>query len=238
MRRGVARLRGLADGTVGSWPQVSVATDRIQRLLDAAGTTYADEAGIRLEDKPAPLYQLLVLATLLSTRINAEIAVAAARELRAAGYRTPSAMLAASWQDRVDALGRAHYRRYDESTATRLAESATFVQDRYAGDLRRLAEAAGGVSRVSRVARAAELLQEFPGIGPVGADIFLREVQAVWTWVAPYLGDRAAKATAEFGVPHTARGLARAAGTSNLARIAAASIRASLDKDIREQVSS
>ena len=33
-------------------------------LLKRYGRTYADEAGIRLADKPAPLYQLLVLATL------------------------------------------------------------------------------------------------------------------------------------------------------------------------------
>jgi hypothetical protein len=38
-------------------------------LLEQLGSTYASEAGIRLADKPAPLYQLLVLATLLSARI-------------------------------------------------------------------------------------------------------------------------------------------------------------------------
>ena len=33
-------------------------------LLERYGRTYAEEAGIRLADKPAPLYQLLVLAAL------------------------------------------------------------------------------------------------------------------------------------------------------------------------------
>ena len=65
-------------------------------LLEKQGRTFADEAGIKLADKPAPLYQLLVLSTLLSARITSSIAVAAARELFAAGYRTPRAMLAAS----------------------------------------------------------------------------------------------------------------------------------------------
>ena len=32
---------------------------RVQRLLEVAGTTYADEAGIRINDKPMPLFQLL-----------------------------------------------------------------------------------------------------------------------------------------------------------------------------------
>jgi hypothetical protein len=47
-------------------------------LLDRYGRSYAADAGIRLADKPGPLYQLLVLATLLSARISADVAVAAA----------------------------------------------------------------------------------------------------------------------------------------------------------------
>lgn len=37
-------------------------------LLDEHGTTYAQQAGIDLADRPAPLFQLLVLANLLSAR--------------------------------------------------------------------------------------------------------------------------------------------------------------------------
>lgn len=104
-------------------------------LLDRFGRTYAEEAGIRLADKPAPLYQLLVLTTLLSARISADVAVAAARELFAAGYGTPQRMRQASWQDRVDALGRGHYRRYDERTATILGDAAGYLMERWHGDL-------------------------------------------------------------------------------------------------------
>ena len=105
-------------------------------LLDRQGRTFAEEAGIALADKPGPLYQLLVLATLLSARISGSVAVAAARELFAAGHRSPRAMLEASWQDRVDALGRGHYRRYDERTATMLGDGAQLCLDRWRGDLR------------------------------------------------------------------------------------------------------
>jgi hypothetical protein len=83
----------------------------IRSLLSRLGRTYAQDAGMHLADRPAPLYQLLVLATLLSTRISSDIALAAARELFTAGDRTPAAMSRASWQDRADALGRGHYRR-------------------------------------------------------------------------------------------------------------------------------
>ncbi|MEU6134871.1 hypothetical protein [Nocardioides sp. NPDC047086] len=81
----------------------------VRRLLDAGGTTYAEEAGIRLRDKPSPLYRLLVLAMLSSTRISTDIAVAAAWELSAAGWRTPQRLLDSTWQQRVDALGRARH---------------------------------------------------------------------------------------------------------------------------------
>ena len=108
--------------------------------------TYAEEAGIRLADRPGPLYQLLVLAMLLSARISADIAVAAARELFAAGYRSPKAMGRAGWQERVDALGRGHYRRYDERSATMLGDGADLLSSRWHGDLSRLRDDAGDLA--------------------------------------------------------------------------------------------
>jgi hypothetical protein len=125
----------------------------VRELLDRHGRLYAEDAGIRLADRPGPLYQLLVLATLLSAPIPADTAVAAARELFAAGYRTPKAMSEASWQDRVDALGRGHYRRYDERTATMLGDGADLLSGKWHGDLRKLRDESGGDTRgiVSRL---------------------------------------------------------------------------------------
>ncbi|MYR04915.1 endonuclease [Gordonia sp. SID5947] len=196
-------------------------------LVERAGRTYADEAGIPLKDTPAPLFQLLVLSLLLSARISADIAVAAARELYSAGYRTPEKMADAQWQALVDALGRGHYVRYDESTATRLGEAGQKVLDEHHGDLRTLAAKADG-----DVERAAALLQEFTGIGPVGADVFLREVQAVWEWVAPYFDKRALSSATEVGLPDDPTELGELAD-GRPAVLAAALVRASLDKDVR-----
>src|SRR5205085_9326766 len=116
----------------------------VRELLDRHGRLYAEDAGIRLADRPGPLYQLLVLANLLSAPIAAETAVAAARELFAAGYRSPKAMSEASWQDRVDALGRGHYRRYDERTATILGDGADLLASKWHCDLRKLRDDAAG----------------------------------------------------------------------------------------------
>lgn len=197
----------------------------VQRLLEEHGRTYAEEAGIRLGDTPAPLYRLLTLCVLLSVRIKAGIAVAAARELSGAGMRTPRAMLKASWQDRVDALGRAHYRRYDESTATALGEGAELLLDRYRGDLRRLREEAGGDPE-----RIRALLREFPRIGPVGADIFSREAQGIWPELRPAFDARARDAAAGLGLPKTPDGLARLVDDDDLPRLAAALVRVGLGK--------
>ncbi|MFC5908884.1 endonuclease, partial [Streptacidiphilus monticola] len=120
---------------------------QIAELLREHGRTFAAEAGITLRDQPSPLYRLLVLSLLCSTRISASIAVDAARELSRDGLRTARAMADADWQRIVDALGRAHYRRYDESTATALGKGARLLLDRWGGDLRRLrddAESAAG----------------------------------------------------------------------------------------------
>ncbi|MEU6880204.1 endonuclease [Streptomyces sp. NPDC046712] len=203
----------------------------ITRLLREHGRTYADEAGITLHDKPAPLYQLLVLTVLCSIRIRAETATAAARELFAAGLRTPRAMADSGWQERVDALGRAHYVRYDESTATALGDGAELLLDRFHGDLRRLREQAGGDTAELR-----GLLQEVPRIGPVGADIFCREVQAVWPELRPFFDERSRSAAADLGLPRTSSGLAELVPPEDLARLAAALVRVSLSKSATEEL--
>ncbi|KOX46535.1 MULTISPECIES: endonuclease [unclassified Streptomyces] len=195
----------------------------VRELVDAHGQTYAEEAGIRLKDTPQPLYRLLVLAHLLSARISASIAVAAARALSEAGLRDPRRMAGAGWQERVDALGRGGYRRYDERTATQLGEAADLLTERWGGDLRRLRdEADGDVSEVRR------LLQEFPGVGPTGADIFLREAQRVWPQAAPYLDRKALQGAERLGLPGETDRLLALAGETEPAVLAAALVRAAV----------
>jgi endonuclease III len=200
--------------------------ERVSELLAGHPATYAEEAGIKLADKPGPLSQLLVLANLLSARISAGVAIAAARELFAAGYRSPAAMSEASWQDRVDALGRGHYRRYDERTATMLGGGAEQLIRDWHGDLRGLRDKAGGDA-----AGIADLLMDFPGIGPAGASVFLREVQETWPSVAPYVDDRVIRGARQAGLPDGREELAALLdGSGQPARLAAALTRMSLNR--------
>lgn len=197
-------------------------------LLERCGRTYAQQAGIRLRNTPGPLYQLLVLAHLLSARIRANVAVAAARALFDAEMRDPRRMLEATWQQRVDALGVGHYRRYDERTATQLGEGARLVLDRYQGDLRKLR----GTPDLTR------RLREYPGIGPAGVDIFLREVQAVWPEYAPYIDSKAQDGAERIGLPRSPDSLSRLVSEDQVPELTAGLVRVALDKRLAEDVRS
>ncbi len=195
-------------------------------LLDQQGTTFAGQAGIKLRDTPGPLYQLLVLAHLLSARISSDIAVAVARALFDAGMRDPRRMAEATWQQRVDALGEGGYRRYDERTATQLGEAAELVNREYGGDLRRMREAGD----------PKKLLAEIKGIGPAGVNIFLREVQGVWPEFAPYFDRKALEGAERVGLPKSAEALGRLVAEKDLPRLAAALVRVALHADAAREV--
>jgi endonuclease III len=202
--------------------------DVLGRLMARHGRTYADELGIGLRGGGRDgLFQLLVGSLLMSARIDTSIAVAAARALFARGYADPAAMLEASWQDRVDALGEGSYVRYDESTATYLAETSQFVLERYDGDLRQLRAAANGDPE-----RVHGQLQEAKGIGRVGADIFCREAQTVWEELRPFADARALEVAAELGLGDTPQSLARLNRDDDLAVVTAALVRARAADDL------
>jgi len=204
--------------------------DTVRRLLDEAGATYAEQAGIRLDDKPMPLFELLVLCMLASKPIDANIAVRAAQEIFGDKLRTPDAVLGAERKTIIAAFGRAGYARYDESSATRLVDIATAVRDEYHGDLRRLA-----ARSEHDKATAKRLLEEFTGIGDTGSDIFLREVQDVWSWVRPHFDNRAIAAARDLGLPGDPENLGHLA-EHRCAPLAAALVRVSLDSDLRDKI--
>ncbi|MET0187518.1 MAG: endonuclease [Pseudonocardia sediminis] len=208
------------------------ADDRtVEALLQTAGQTYAAEAGISLKDEPAPLYRLLVLTTLLSSRVQSNLGVAATRELVSSGMGTPERMRDATWQERVDAMDRAHYTRVDEQMATALGEAAVMLLDRYKGDLRGLrAEADGDATRIRT------LLTAFPRIGPVGADIFAREAQAVWPELRPTLDGKALDGAKRLGLPGDESALAELVDDDRLAAFSAALTRVALDEELAASI--
>lgn len=161
--------------------------------------TFAEEAGISLADAPAPLFQLLVLCTLQAKPIRAEVAVAAARGLFAAGLTTPEAMRDAPRAKLIRIFGETGYKRYDESTATRLRSMSSLLIDEYEGDLRKLRSG------------APKSLEVFDGVGPACATMFAREAQGVWPELAPVFDKKALQGAEKLGLPQDPEQLAELA---------------------------
>ncbi|MET9972907.1 endonuclease, partial [Streptomyces sp. NPDC006356] len=63
---------------------------------------------------------------------------------------------------------------------------------------------------------------------------FLREAQRVWPEVAPYLDDKALSGAQRLGLPKDPGRLTDLAGNTDPAVLAAALVRAALDKEVAE----
>jgi hypothetical protein len=132
----------------------------------------------------------------------------------------------------VDALGRGHYRRYDERTATMLGDGADLLSGKWHGDLRRLRDQANG-----ETSAIASMLTEFSGMGPTGASIFLREVQDTWPAVAPYVDAKVTSGARRVRLPYDRESLAKLlADSGQPARLAAALVRVSLSQRLASEV--
>jgi endonuclease III len=116
------------------------------------------------------LFKWLVACELFGRRISQDIAARAYRELDKDGLLTPQKLAEADWQHLVDLLGAGGYKRYDESTASELIQLGRDVGDKYQGRLSRMLDGADS----AKVVR--DRVQEFKGIGPTAADIFVREL--------------------------------------------------------------
>lgn len=205
-------------------------TRTVETLLERHGRTYSDGAGISLGmGTPAPLYQLLCLATLLSARIRAEGAVSAARALFEEGLTTVDKMIDSTWERRTRILNRSGYARYDESTSRMLGDTAELLSDRYGGDLRNLRQAAE-----RDPSRERKLLKECKGIGDVGVNIFFREVQLLWDEVHPFADDAVLEAARALQLPAKPDGLAKLVSKSEFPVLAAALVRSRLASDADE----
>ncbi len=136
--------------------------------------SYARHLGIDLASKKErEVFKWFLACLLFGKPIQTEIAEQAYRELVAARLTSPDAILRAGWDKLVLLLDRAHYVRYDFSTATKLLDVCQELKRRY-GTLRNLLAQARTASELS------QKLQELKHIGPVTTRIFLREVRPIW----------------------------------------------------------
>ena len=88
------------------------------------------------------------------------------------GLTSPDAILKAGWDRLVEVLDRGHYVRYDFSTATKLLDVSKALKEKY-GTITNLIKQSQTPEELS------SHLEEFKGVGPKTAEIFLRDIVPV-----------------------------------------------------------
>ncbi len=139
--------------------------------------SYSEELGLDLSE-PQNRFKWFLASFLFSKRISSSIAERTFRRFEEEGLTTPESILEAGWDRLVEVLDSGGYTRYDFSTASYLLETMERLKDEY-GELDEVH------ARASDPRDLEERLKEFKGVGPVGVNIFLRELRDVWEKARP-----------------------------------------------------
>ena len=139
--------------------------------------SYSKELGLDLS-KAEDRFKWFLASVLFAKRISAETAKETYLYFEQEDLTSPDAILEAGWDRLVEVLDSGGYTRYDFSTATNLLGIAKTLKEKY-GDLERLHAESSSPTDLER------RLQEFKGVGPVGVNIFLRELRGIWEKAKP-----------------------------------------------------
>ena len=135
----------------------------------------ASELGIELKpDDDSGLFKWFIASFLMGKRIQAPIAAQAYKVIvEEQGRDTARKLQHCTSRELVAMLGRAHYVRYDETTAQRLLDLSAKLSAEYAGKITHMRSASE--SREAFEKR----LGEFDGVGPKTIEIFMRDAAKV-----------------------------------------------------------
>jgi hypothetical protein len=142
---------------------------------------YSEELDIDLAQRTDAAYFRWFLASLLfGARITETTAKNTYRAFLRHGLTSPARVVGAGWEFLVNPIMReGGYVRYDGRKSTQVLRDCERLLADYRGSLRRLHDAA-------RDARELEaMLLTFYGVGPVTANIFLRELRPYWSKADP-----------------------------------------------------
>jgi endonuclease III len=145
--------------------------DTIECLISTF-TLYTEDLKINLS-QPSGRFQWFLASILFGARISEKIACKTYRAFKEARIDTPEKILSAGWDELVRILDAGGYVHYDFSTATKLINIMSVLKERY-GTLEELYQQSSDTNDLET------RLEEFKGIGPVTAQIFLREMRGVW----------------------------------------------------------
>jgi endonuclease III len=139
--------------------------------------SFSDELGLDLT-QPEDRFKWFLASILFAKRISAETAKKTYRYFEQEELTSSDAIVHAGWDRLVKVLDSGGYTRYDFSTATKLLEIAKTLKEKY-GSLENLHSESSSPSDLEN------RLKEFKGIGPVGVNIFLRELRGIWKKAKP-----------------------------------------------------
>ena len=179
----LCKTSGGAVNTSGITQQASY-----RKLLQRLGGGYAPALGINLASMESDeVFKWFLASVLFGARIGESIAMNTYKEFeKGAVLSPPMAILEIGWQGLVHILDRGGYVRYDFKTATKLLEVTQTLKDRYECDLNRLHFFAKDERDLEKKLRSLG-----KGIGPVTANIFLRELRDIWEKAEPPLSESA-----------------------------------------------
>lgn len=216
-------------------------SEKVNKLIDTYGASLPlHDAGLLpapTEPSSATVLAHLFNALLSSSRISHDIAARSVRLLVQAGYHDLATLKASTWQQRTEVLTEGGYAHYREKTATELGELAALIEDKYGGDASGLLPGDDVSSgRAAQVGVLKRRLKEIKGLGDVGADIFVAEIQEVWPRLAPVLDRRSLKTAEEVGLGKDVEGLFECVGrdATRMARLNKALTTIRLEKRVGE----
>lgn len=149
---------------------------RFDKKTLAKSQLYSEELGIDLSkaDKEE-LFKWFLASILFGARISEKIARKTYKMFEKRGLLEPKKILEAGWDVLVfEVLDPGGYVRYDEKTATKILKICKKLIDEYGGDVYNIHVKAKSARDLE------EKLMTFYGIGPVTANIFLRELRVAW----------------------------------------------------------
>ncbi|RAL14057.1 TVP15 family protein [Aspergillus homomorphus CBS 101889] len=138
---------------------------------------------------------MVIDAMLKSRPISHDLSQRAVNHLIEIGFHDIRKLSKSSWEEKAMALKDGGYNRYREQGATNLGEMVDLVSEKYEGDLNNLLKKANNDRNKTR-----QLIKEIKGLGDLGADLFLNNVQSVWPSMAPFIDGRSLETADKVGL--------------------------------------
>ena len=157
---------------------------------------YSEELSIALQKgTDEEIFKWFLASILFGARISQEIAKKTYRSFEKYRLLEPRTILHAGWDFLVNPVMReGGYIRYDEKTSRQVLSNCETLMNEYDGSLTLLHERAADSKDLEKK------LTGFYGIGPMTANIFLRELRPFWTKSNPEISPLVKKIAVHYGI--------------------------------------